>query len=215
MKGRIKRGLVSRAGLVLWGLFTLALLFSVILLTLQLIELGSNPLSFAVTEPVPTAPITPASDDVTKTQPVALYFADPENGLLRVERRDMEIAASTVENCRRAVLELAKGSTSGLAPVMRPETQMHSLYRLEDGELVVDLSGEALDPARTSAGAEARLAYSLANTLTQRALQEDGPPVQQVRVLIDGLPYEGHIDLSAPYGPEPDWVSAGSEPDHG
>jgi hypothetical protein len=214
MTSRKEKRLLARAGLVLWGFFTLVLLFSVVLLCMQLVELGSNPLAFATQPPAaPPAPAPAKSADTAKAQDVTLYFGAPSSVMLQAERRSVPLPGTTTENCKAVLAELIKGSTTGLAPILPPSTKVRSAFLMNDGELVVDLTVDALDAARSSASDEALLVYGLANTLAQSELAGDKKAiVRKVRVLIEGEAYTGHIDVSAAYIPDSSWVAAPEKP---
>lgn len=212
MKSRKENRLLARAGLVLWGFFTLVLLFTVVLLGRQLAQMGSNPLSFVTKEPVvalaPAAPVV----ETEETRQVTLYFGATDSAKLRTERRAIPVTASTADNCKAALRELIKGSTAGLTPLVPDTTQVRSAFLMPEGELVVDLSGEALDATRASAASEALLVYGIANSLTQPELAGDkASTVRKVRILIDGEPHIGHIDVSAAYLPDSSWIATSPE----
>ncbi|MDX9971715.1 MAG: GerMN domain-containing protein [FCB group bacterium] len=208
---RKERRLLARAGLVIWGFVTLVLLFTVVMLGMQLTRMGANPLSFVAKEPVAAVEPAPPAAETAETRQITLYFGATESAKLRTERRAIPVSTSTVENCKTALAELIKGSTAGLAPILPPETQVRSAFLMPEGELVVDLSAEAIDPAKTSASSEALLVYGVANTLAQANLAGDkAATVRKVRILIDGQPYEGHIDVSAAYLPDSSWIASAS-----
>lgn len=208
------RNLAQNIVLVLWGMVTLVLLFSVALLVYEMRRQGQDPL--AVLEP----PQRPAGSSSEALKPanatnISLYFADSEALKLAPELSSLELTASTVENCRKALEALIQGPRSGLTPILSPTTKLHALYLLEDGELVVDFSRDLVVHHRKSASAEALMVYGIVTTVTQGALkgkQEVG--VSRVRFLIEGSsPGEGfpaHMDVSEPIVPDARWrVSAG------
>jgi spore germination protein GerM len=207
--------LLSRAGLVLWGLFTLGLLFVVVLLARQLAAAGVTPLSVVGADAPPSA--TASADEVAQdvaTKDVALYFGDPDGRLLSAEIRSMELTRSTAENCRKAIQELIAGPTAPLTPILPDATRIRGLFLLPGGELVVDFSRELAAGRRWSASTEALLVYGLANTLTQRSLRgDDDKTVSKVRILLEGTSphtfYTGHLDLSKAYGPDASWIRTG------
>ena len=78
---------------------------------------------------------------------------------------------------------------------------MRGIYLLEDGELVVDFSGEIVSEHLrfSSAAMECLMIYGVVNTLTQDALR--GPedlPVRRVRFLFEGRPARGGLSLARP-----------------
>lgn len=205
-----------RAGLILWGAFTLALLYVVFMLSRQLVAMGKSPLNLnpIVETPVAT-PVATSDSAVGETREVTLFFADPQGELLAPETRSLQLTGSSRENCRRAVEELIHGPQAGQTPIVNDSTKIRGIFMLPGGELVVDFSRDLVADRRTSAGMESLLVYSLANTLTQTALQgNQGETVSRIRILIEGsAPTSSsgnHIDLSAPYGPDPTWVRGSS-----
>ena len=76
---------------------------------------------------------------------------------------------------------------------------LRSLYVLDGGEVVLDLTG----PVRSGGGSDTETArvYGLVDTLAVNF-----PSVRSVRILVDGQEVEtllGHLDLSRPIPPEP------------
>lgn len=202
-----------QALLAVWAMVTLVLLFTLGLLAYELAgqeftsrffspRTPSEPTSAASSSPAPAAP----------TREVLLYFGNHDAGLLRPEPRHIEIAGSTVDNCRQALRALIQGPQDILVPVLPAATQIRALYLLENGELVVDLSREIAPEQVHSMSSEALMVYAIANTLCQPALQgADNAQVQTVRLLVEGAPpqgeFPGHIDLAEPYAPDSGWVA--------
>lgn len=203
------------AALILWGIFTLVLLFIVFLLSSQLIQMGRSPWSLGFVQESlgeDTVPLRNADE----TQEITIYFGD-KNGLKLVpEKRGVELTDSTIGNCRLALDELILGPRGELTPVFPEVAQVRALYALDEGELVVDLSRDAIPARRSSAGFESLMIQSLANTLTQPALRgKGGPTITRVRLLLEGAPVAEslteHIDMTSPYGPDRGWISADTD----
>lgn len=217
---QLRRDVLSRFALAVWGLFTLILLFSVILLVNQMIQQGEDPLdSLRTATGEPQAPAPPSGEARVASfgeREFPLYFAAPDGTGLRAARGSIEFTESTIENCRHALAALAAGPGEGFTPVMPPETTVRALYLIEGGELVVDFSRELLTPQAKSAGMEALFVYSVVQTLTQPALLAEGaPPIQRVRFLVEGAAppesFPAHFDLSTPVAPDRRWIT-GTEP---
>ncbi len=216
-----RRGILKTFLLSLWGMATMVLLFVVILLVMEMMRQGQDPLRTlrpASAQPAtpPPAPPLPALG----TRDVLLYFAAKNGHALRPERREMEVSDSSHENCLRALEALAQGPGEEGVPVMPGELKVRALYLLEDGEMVIDFSRRAGTVQRRmrSVGIEALFVYGVVNTLTQSALQgSKDPTVRRVRFLIDGLPPQDslpwHIDLREPIAPDQSWAE--QTPDSG
>jgi hypothetical protein len=218
----LRRDLLGRVALALWGVVTLVLLFSVVLLVNHLIQQGDDPLSTLRTATGETPPPPPAASGASVAtlgpRELPLYFAAPDGSSLVAARGTIEFTESTIENCRHALQALAAGPGEGYAPVLPPATTVRALYLIEGGELVVDFSRELLTAhaQMKSAGLEALLVYSVVQTLTQPALLTEGAaPIQRVRFLVEGAAppesFPAHFDLSLPVAPDRRWV-AGAEP---
>lgn len=200
--------------LSLWGMATMVLLFVVILLIMEMIQQGQDPLrSLRPMDRRASESAPPPPMPALGTREVLLYFAAPDGRGLVPERRELEASGSSHENCRRAMEALAAGPTGEGVPVLPEELTLRSLFLLDDGELVIDFTRQAAPFQRRlrSAGMESLLVYGVVNTLTQTALQgTQDPTVRQVRFLIDGLPPQDglpwHIDLSEPISPDQSWV---------
>lgn len=218
----LRRDLLSQIALAAWGLLTLVLLFSVLLLVNHMREQGEDPLSALRTATGESAPIPPASGGATVAtlgpRELPLYFAAPDGAGLLAARGTIEFTESTIENCRHALEALAAGPGEGYVPVLPPATTVRALYLIEGGELVIDFSRELLTAHAQlkSATLEALLVYSVVQTVTQPALLTEGAaPIQRVRFLVEGAAppesFPAHFDLSLPVAPDRRWV-AGAEP---
>ncbi len=210
-----RNSILRHAGLALWGMFTLVLLFTVVLLAYQLVQLGKSPWNIGLDQVIAGDVITPARNQ-DLSQDVTLYFGDAAGMRLVAEKRGVELTESTLQNCRLALDELILGPRGELTPIFPEVTQIRALYILDEGELVVDLSRDAIPARRTSAGMEMLMLQALANTLTQPMLRgQGGPTVTRVRLLLEGAPVSEslteHVDMTSPYGPDRSWIA--TEPD--
>lgn len=208
-----RRHIVRRVMLSIWAMATLVLLFCVILLVLEMLRTGTDPMALLRATPESqTAKAAPRTPVVLGSREVPVYFAAPGGGYLLAERRRIDIAPSIVDNCRAALTELIAGPTRLHAPVLPPQTKVRGLYLLEDGELVVDLSGDIQpeNPALRSAELEALMVYAVVNTLCQPDLRgEDQDEIKRVRFLIEGSPpqerFPSHIGLTEALAPDARW----------
>lgn len=212
-----RSSIFKRVLLSVWALATLVLLFSLALLINEMFKAGEDPLAVLYPRQAESTrnPVQRPSTVFLGSREVALYFATEDGLALAPERRRIDITASAVDNCRNALRELIAGPSRLHFPVLSPNTKVRALYLLENGELVIDFSGE-LQPdnvAIRGACIEALMAFAIANTLTQPELRgEEETPVKAVRFLIEGSPpqegFPAHIDLSQPLSPDPQWILA-------
>lgn len=202
---------VFRSGLLaMWGLGTLVLLFSVILLVYELSRQEATPYGTASPQTNGRAPSLGETDSNAMRE-VQLYFASPEGAALVAEPRRIEMGERVVENCRKILIALIEGPRDLLAPVVSPSTSVRGIYLLPDGELVVDFSRELETGHIRSATAELLLVHSIVTTLTQPVVtSRGGDRVSSVRFLFAGSPPTGvfpsHIDLSDPVTPDLNWI---------
>lgn len=208
---------VRQLFIALWGLGTLILLFTVILLIGQLMKDGRDPLDMVRPRNTESANAAATARNAVSMgkRAVRLYFADGEGRALVSEEREIESSDSTQENCRRALDALMAGPQSGGTPIFPAAVQLRALYLLDSGELVLDFSRELIAAGGRfkSASFEALLVYGVVNTLCQPPLQaKGGTPVRQVRFLFEGAPpqegFPAHLDLSAALQPDTSWVAA-------
>lgn len=196
----------------LWAMATLVLLFTVVLLTNELIRLGRNPLTLPEVLPEPIDPIeAPASTG----EPVdaLLYFASADARQLVGDPRRLTYSERTIDNCRAALEAMIGGPVTPLHALIPETVGIRGMWVMENGELVVDFSDAIQTDARKGVSEEALLVYSVVNTLTQPALQgTDNVSVKSVRFLIGGLPptvlYPAHLDLSGAITPDPQWIAS-------
>lgn len=211
-----RRSILRQAGLALWGMFTLILLFTVMLLAYQLMQLGQSPWNLGLEQAMTGDVIAPTRNQDLR-QDITLFFGDAAGMKLVPERRGVELTESTLQNCRLALEELILGPRGELTPIFPEVTQIRALYILDEGELVVDLSRDAIPARRSSAGMEMLMLQALANTLTQPMLRgQGGPTVTRVRLLLEGAPVAEslteHVDMTTPYGPDRSWIAAEPDP---
>jgi hypothetical protein len=199
--------------LAAWAVLTLILAFCVILLVYEMVRQGQNPLAIS-NEPLPPPPEIMDAEPIEMRE-VQLFFAGEDGRLLVPERRPIPVTRYTVDNCRQILTALIEGPRELLTPIVPRTTQVHALYLLPNGELVVDFSIELLSRHMQSTSAESLLIQGIVNTLTQPAVKgsQEGA-VRTVRFLVEGsnpresFPHQGHLDFSRPFAPDPDWLAA-------
>jgi len=209
-----RRSILKTFFLSVWGMVTMVLLFVVVLLVMEMVQQGQDPLR-SLRPPGQQAAQAPATPPMPAlgTREVLLYFASPGGHGLVSERRELEVSDSSHENCRRALEALAAGPSDGGAPILPEELKLRALYLLESGELVIDFTRQAAPLQRRARGVamESLLVYGVANTLAQAPLQGSrDASVRTVRFLIDGQPPQDslpwHLDLDEPISPDLGWV---------
>ncbi len=205
----------KKATLAAWGMLTLTLAFCVILLVYEMTQQGQNPLAISNPPLIPPPQSVPPVAEIQEMKEIPLYFGSQDSRLLTGELRNVPMSPYTVDNCRVVLQELIAGPRNALTPIVPQSTQVHAVYLLDNGELVLDFSIDLLSRQRRSASAEALMVYGIVNTLTQPEVAgpEEGP-VHTVRFLVEGAPAEeslprhSHLALSHPIAPNPDWFEA-------
>lgn len=210
-----RRYIFRKALLLVWGMITLVLFSCVALLVYEMLQKGQNPLVIKPKRQQTLSTEVTPKETTLPTREVMLYFAGADGRLLSPEQRRIEFSDYTAENCRKALEGLINGPRDILVNTISQETRVRSVYMLEGGQLVVDLSGAAIADLAKSVSSEGLMIYGIVNTLSQDALtgrKQDA--VNTVRFLIEGslpeeyLPSEPrHIDMSQPFSPDPDWIA--------
>jgi len=216
---------VLRAGLLAtWGMATLVLLFCVVLLTYEMVVAGRAPVGrVSSSEPLPPLP-RPEAEPRAGMREIHLYFSADDGNALTSEACRLEYGEHTLDNCREALERLILGPEGAGIAVVPKSARIRALYLLDDGELVIDFSGDLITDLPKSAEAETLLVNSVVRTVTQPALKGSaGRPITRVRFLVEGgapkdyLPGEPrHTDMSTPFAPEYDLhVPVSDVADHG
>ena len=139
----------------------------------------------------------PAFEETAPRKTVVLFFASTEvDGRLEPEERDIYASEEITLEAKQIVVALIKGSLSGHAPTLPPETRLREVYWAEAGLMVVDFTREASLRHPGGITGEASSIYSVVNSLTFNL-----PAVGEVQILIDGAEADtlaGHIDLRRP-----------------
>ena len=126
-----------------------------------------------------------------------LYFADKDNLYLIAESRVLMHAGNPVALGKSIIRGLADGPQGELMPTLPKGTDLRSLFILEDGTAVLDMSETVRD--RHPGGCETELLtiFSIVNSLV---LNIDN--ITAVKILIGGreaATLAGHIDIRYPY----------------
>jgi germination protein M len=129
-----------------------------------------------------------------------LYFP-AANGLLRTERRELEVTAAPRNRVRMLVQALLAGPRQqGLARPFPPEVKVGSV-ELVDGVAYIDLRWEErAEPPPGGSTEEMQRVYSVVNTVALNV-----PPAERVALLWNGVQpttFSGHLDTSQPLPPE-------------
>ncbi|MBM3290546.1 MAG: GerMN domain-containing protein [Candidatus Hydrogenedentes bacterium] len=207
-----KPSFFRKAGLAAWAMFTLILVFCVLLLANELMKSGKSPLDISKIER--RAAVTEQGPETSSQLREAPVYVIGANGAALVpETRRIPLGDVAVDNCR-AALDALKQPAADPAniSVLPPSTEYNALYLMPGGELVIDFSSRGLQAdLKKSAGAEALMVYGVVNTLTQDSFKgAKGDKAQSVRFLIDGAApresFPAHLDLSRPIAPDPQWI---------
>lgn len=150
-----------------------------------------------VSQPEPLAGTPPPARRIR----VTLYFLSDSGIALWAEDREIAFSNSLQEQAKQVVRELLAGSRSGLVSPFPEGVELRDLFVTPQGLVFVDFSQELVSKHPGGARGEQLTVFSLANTLTTNF-----PAVKKVQILVEGQQVEslaGHLDLSIPYGRNP------------
>lgn len=189
-----------------WGLFTLILLFCVVMLVREMMRQGQDPLAAIdlSDRSFNTASTQNSAAAPKETREIDLFFGGTVPYLLTGEPRRIEVGVDTAWNCKAAIAALIAGSEQGLTRVLPPNAEIRGVYLRDGGELVVDFNRTLETDTPRSIAGEWMLREALIRTLSQpQLLGRDGGVVLSVRVLMEGAPlsesYPVHISLTDPF----------------
>lgn len=211
MVSTAKNANMVRTGLMaVWGLATLVLLFSLVLLGYEFYRRGDRGATAMPDTPI-FAPSHPSYSGANERE-IDLYFAAPDSLKLWPEARLIELTNDTVENCKRAFGELLMGPQSEAVPVLPASSALRAIYLLDSGELVVDFTRGVDAPEIASVSGELMFLRGVVATLAQPGLHAgNSRRVQRVRILFEGAPtsdrFPKHIVIGGAIAPESAWLA--------
>ncbi len=128
-----------------------------------------------------------------KTVPVTLFFHDPEDELLILEKRNIYATHLLSDRAKQTIIELMRGAAKGGISTIPKNVILRELYILEDGTAYVDFSKEFETGAEGGSSAQLMQIYSIVNSLTYNFKE-----IKRIAILIEGMQKEsfgGHIYL--------------------
>lgn len=208
-----KPSFFRKAGLAAWAMFTLILVFCVLLLASELMKSGKSPLDLSKIAEKGDSAIAQGPTSSSQLTNIPIYVVSADGAALVHESRNIPFGEYTVDNCRAALDELKKPSQNiGCTPVLPQIAEYNALFLLPTGELVVDFKLTWQNAVPKSASAESLMVFGVVNTLTQAALKgSSNDQVKYVRFLFEGkapstVQFPQHLDLSQPIAPDPQWI---------
>lgn len=146
-----------------------------------------------------THPASSGNEASVETKWVTLFFPAEEDSLLHPETREVIASTSVVEEAKRVVEELLKGSVKGYLSPFPLETKLRQLFITKEGVAYVDFSRELADQHPLGSSAELATVYSIVNSLAFNF-----KAIKKVFILVEGQEREtlgGHINLSQAFLP--------------
>ncbi len=207
-----KPSFFRKAGLAAWAMFTLILVFCVLLLANELMKSGTSPLDLSKIEEKENSVLVQGPTSSSQLTNVPIYVISADGAALVREGRSIPFGEYTVDNCRAALDELKKPTQNiGCSPVLPQIAEYNALFLLPSGELVIDFKLTWQNAVPKSASAESLMVYGVVNTLMQADLKgANSEQVKSVRFLFEGQAptdlFPVHLDLSAPITPDPQWI---------
>ena len=134
-------------------------------------------------------------------------FFPAENGMLRGERRDLEVTPSPKDRARRIIEGLLAGPRQpGLVRPFPEPVQLGSVQLVTGGLLYVDLRWpEQADPPGGGSTEEIQRIYSVVDSVTLNV-----PEIRGVVLLWNGVQrttFSGHLDTSLPLAADRELVA--------
>lgn len=163
-----------------------------------------QPVPVAVDETIPdepreaTAPASPG--EAQRSISVKLFFGATQSPGLVMEDREVAFSPDLAQQLRTVLEELVRGSQTGLASTLAPETKVLEVFVTAHGVAYVDFSKEATQGHVGGSDEELRSVYSVVNSITANF-----PAIHRVQILVDDKPavtLAGHVDLSRPLPPD-------------
>ncbi len=166
------------------------------------VGIGAFLLGRASAPRVPLPQVSPIQDEGTvspTSRVIRLFFAVPNADMLQEEERTIPRAASSLEEAKRAVVELIKGPQSDLNPTIPPDVTVRQIYIDSQGVAYVDFTRDLQKKHPGGSGGELLTIYSIVDTLTANFDE-----IERVKILVEGseaLTLAGHIDTRHPFVP--------------
>lgn len=207
-----KHSFFRKAGLAAWAMFTLILVFCVLLLANELMKSGKSPLDLSTIAQKEDSVLVQGPTSSSQLTNIPIYVVSADGAALVREGRSIPFGEYTVDNCRAALDELKKPSQNiGCSPVLPQIAEYNALFLLPSGELVIDFKLTWQNAVPKSASAESLMIYGVVNTLTQPDMKgANSEQVKSVRFLFEGQAptdlFPVHLDLSSPITPDPQWI---------
>lgn len=130
---------------------------------------------------------------------VILYFLSQEQNGLQEETREIVGGATTTEDAKRILAELAKGPGSDLMPTVPRAAQVRNLFLDSSGTAYADFDRELKEGHRGGAQEELYTVFSVIDTLASNF-----PQIKRVQILVEGVEIPtltGNVDTSRPLPP--------------
>jgi spore germination protein GerM len=146
--------------------------------------------------PEAAAPESEAGEETAvqvETRRIVLYFLAENDVYLHPEEREIPIETAPIDEARRVMEELIKGSRRDGISAIPPETRVREIYLMETGVATVDFSREFQDNHPSGAAAENATVFAVVNTLVRNI-----ELIKRVFILVEGGEKEtlkGHISL--------------------
>lgn len=201
-----------KVGLAAWAMFTLILVFCVLLLANELMKSGKSPLDLSTISEKEDSVVAQGPSPSSQLTNIPIYVVSADGAALVHESRNIPFGEYTVDNCRAALDELTKPSQNiGCTSVLPQIAEYNVLFLMQGGELVIDFKSTWKNAVPKSASGESMMIYGVVNTLTQAALKgANSEQVKSVRFLFEGQTpddqFPAHINLTNPITPDPQWI---------
>jgi len=148
----------------------------------------------------PGETVGPASDGRPKRKVTLFFLRDDSESLIPEEREITAEPGAPTSEARSILLELIKGSSTGLLSPLPPETKLIQVYATRDGTLYADFSRELAERHSSGSSAEIATVYAIVDALAYNIRT-----VKKVFILVEGEEKEtlaGHIILDRPILPD-------------
>lgn len=131
---------------------------------------------------------------------VVLFFLARGQNILQEETREIVGAATTTEDAKRTLTELAKGPESDLVPTIPRAAQVRNFFIDSSGTAYADFDRELKEGHGGGAQEELYTVFSIVNTLASNFAQ-----IKRVQILMEGVEIPtlaGNVDTRMPLSPQ-------------